>query len=88
MTLRRTAQMALIVGCAFAAGWTAATTSPLPSALAQQPHRDPVEANFIALYLGLATVSVDAEMTAARTNELGDRLAKLERRVLQLETRR
>ena len=89
MTLRRTLHVTLIVGCAFAAGWMAGTTRTwLPSAVAQQPPRDPVEANFIALYLGLATVSVDAEMTAVRTNELSDRLAALERRIQQLETRR
>ena len=88
MTLRRTARMALIVGCAFAGGWIAATTSTgVPSALAQTAHGQ-VDPNIVALFMGLATLSVDTESATERTNGLSDRLAALERRVQQLETRR
>lgn len=88
MTLRRTAQMALVVGCAFAGGWMAATTSTgVTGAMAQTAH-DQVDPNIVALFMGLATLSVDTESATERTNALGDRLAALERRVQQLETRR
>lgn len=36
---------------------------------------------------GVATVAVDTEAAAIRINELADRLAALERRVVQLEAR-
>lgn len=86
---------ALLAGGLFIAGWTAGQfiggtpTMALPpvigvaQAQADGPIADP---NIVALMMGVASVAVDTEAAANRINGLADRLAALERRVVQLET--
>ena len=54
-------------------------------AQADAPVADP---NMVALMMGVASVAVDTEAAAIRINGVADRLAALERRVVQLETQR
>lgn len=88
---------ALLAGGLFIAGWTAGqfisgtSTTALPpligaaQAQADGPNMDP---NIVALMMGVASVAVDTEAAAMRINGVADRLAALERRVVQLETQR
>jgi hypothetical protein len=77
---------ALLAASLFIAGWT---TGQFRGGTAQAqvtaPAADP---NILALMMGVASVAVDTEAGAMRINGLADRLAALERRVVQLETQR
>jgi hypothetical protein len=77
---------ALLAAGVFIAGWTAGQFIAGPAqAQAGAPIADP---NILALMMGVASVAVDTEAGAMRINGLTDRLAALERRVVQLETQR
>jgi hypothetical protein len=77
---------ALLAAGLFIAGWTAGQfTGNTAQAQANAPIADP---NILALMMGVASVAVDTEAGAMRINGLTDRLAALERRVVQLETQR
>src|SRR5688572_30840197 len=70
----------------FIAGWTAGQLiGGTAQAQLDAPITDP---NIIALMMGVASVAVDTEAAAMRINGVADRLAALERRVVQLETQR
>jgi len=70
----------------FIAGWTAGQlTGGTAQAQVEPPVADP---NILALMMGMASVAVDTEAAAMRINGVADRLAALERRVVQLETQR
>jgi hypothetical protein len=76
---------ALLAAGLFIAGWTAGQfTGGTAQAQVNAPIADP---NILALMMGVASVAVDTEAGAMRINGLTDRLAALERRVVQLETR-
>lgn len=77
-------RIALLGGGLFIAGWTAGQITGTARAQAEGPIMDP---NIVALMVGVASVAVDTEAAAIRINEVADRLAALERRVVQLETR-
>jgi hypothetical protein len=77
---------ALLAGGLFIAGWTAGQfIAGTAQAQGDTPITDP---NILALMMGVASVAVDTEAGAMRINGLTDRLAALERRVVQLETQR
>jgi hypothetical protein len=77
---------ALLAAGVFIAGWTA---GQLIAGTAQKQVEAPIaDPNIIALMMGVASVAVDSEAGAVRINGLTDRLAALERRVVQLETQR
>ena len=77
---------ALLAASLFIAGWTTGQfISGTAQAQADGPIADP---NMVALMMGVASVAVDTEASAMRINGLTDRLAALERRVVQLETQR
>jgi len=77
---------ALVAAGLFIAGWTAGQfTSGTANAQVNAPIADP---NMVALMMGVASVAVDTEAAAIRINGVADRLAALERRVVQLETQR
>ena len=78
---------ALLASAVFAAGWIAGQFIGGGGAQAQAdgPITDP---QILALMMGVASVAVDTEAGAMRINGLTDRLAALERRVVQLETQR
>ncbi|HWV89310.1 MAG TPA: hypothetical protein VNZ59_04420 [Burkholderiales bacterium] len=77
---------ALLAAGLFIAGWTAGQFIPgTAQAQADGPAADP---NMVALMMGVASVAVDTEAAAIRINGVADRLAALERRVVQLETQR
>jgi hypothetical protein len=77
---------ALLAAGLFIAGWTAGQfTGGMAQAQTAAPIPDP---NILALMMGVASVAVDTEAGAMRINGLTDRLAALERRVVQLETQR
>ena len=77
---------ALLAAGLFIAGWTAGQLfAGTPRAQVDAPVADP---NIIALMMGVASVAVDTEAGAMRINGLTDRLAALERRVVQLEAQR
>jgi hypothetical protein len=77
---------ALLAGGLFIAAWTAGHfTGGTAQAQVNSPIADP---NMLALMMGVASVAVDTEAGAMRINGLTDRLAALERRVVQLETQR
>ena len=77
---------ALLAASLFIAGWTAAQiTGGTAHAQADGSTADP---NILALMMGVAAVAVDTEAGAMRINGPTDRLAALERRVVQLETQR
>ena len=78
-------RIALLGGGLFIAGWTAGQITGTARAQAEGPIMDP---NIVALMVGVASVAVDTEAGAMRINGLTDRLAALERRVVQLETQR
>lgn len=77
-------RIALLGGSLFIAGWTAGQITGTAQAQVEGPITDP---NIIALMVGVASVAVDTEAAAIRVNEVADRLAALERRVVQLETK-
>lgn len=66
----------------FIAGWAAGQISGTVQAQGDTPKIDP---NIAALIVGVASVAVDTEAAAIRINEVADRLAALERRVVKLE---
>jgi hypothetical protein len=75
---------ALLGASLFIAGWTAGQfTGGTAHAQVDGAIADP---NILALMMGVASVAVDTEAGAMRINGLTDRLAALERRVVQLET--
>ena len=77
---------ALLAAGLFIAGWTAGQFfDGTAQAQGDAPIADP---NILALMMGVASVAVDTEAGAMRINGLTDRLAALERRVVQLETQR
>ena len=77
---------ALLGGGIFIAGWMAGQfISSAAQAQGAAPIADP---NILALMMGVASVAVDTEAGAVRINGLTDRLAALERRVVQLEAQR
>jgi hypothetical protein len=77
---------ALLAGGLFVAGWTTGQfTGGTAQAQVNAPIADP---NILALMMGVASVAVDTEAGAMRINGLTDRLAALERRVVQLESQR
>jgi hypothetical protein len=77
---------ALLAASLFIAGWTAGQfTGGTAHAQVGAPSADP---NILALMMGVASVAVDTEAGAMRINGLTDRLAALERRVMQLEAQR
>ena len=77
---------AVLAAGLFIAGWTAGQfTDGTAQAQVNTPIEDP---NILALMMGVASVAVDTEAGAMRINGLTDRLAALERRVVQLETQR
>ena len=77
---------ALLAAGLFIAGWTAGQfLSGTAQAQGEAPIADP---NILALMMGVASVAVDTEAGAMRINGLTDRLAALERRVVQLEAQR
>ena len=77
---------ALLAAGLFIAGWTAGQfTGGTANAQVNAPIADP---NMVALMMGVASVAVDTEAAAIRINGVADRLAALERRVVQLETQR
>ena len=77
---------ALLAAGLFIAGWTAGQfIAGTAQAQADGPAADP---NMVALMMGVASVAVDTEAAAIRINGVADRLAALERRVVQLETQR
>lgn len=79
-------RIALLAAGLFIAGWTAGQfTGGTAQAQANASIADP---NILALMMGVASVAVDTEASAMRINGLTDRLAALERRVVQLETQR
>ena len=76
----------LLAASLFIAGWT---TGQFISGTAQAQGDGPIaDPNMVALMMGVASVAVDTEASAMRINGLTDRLAALERRVVQLETQR
>lgn len=75
---------ALLGAGLFVAGWAAGQMIDTAQAQADWPNKDP---NIAALMLGVASVAVDTEAAAMRINGLADRLAALERRVVQLEAK-
>jgi len=77
---------ALLAAGLFIAGWAA---GQLLAGTAQAQGDGPIaDPNIIALMMGVASVAVDTEAGAMRINGLTDRLAALERRVVQLEAQR
>jgi hypothetical protein len=77
---------ALFAAGLFIAGWTTGQfTGGSAHAEGGASIADP---NILALMMGVASVAVDTEAGAMRINGLTDRLAALERRVIQLETQR
>ena len=76
---------ALLGAGLFISGWIAGQITGTAQAQADGPGMDP---NIVALMMGVASVAVDTEAGAMRINGLTDRLAALERRVVQLETQR
>jgi hypothetical protein len=70
----------------FIAGWTAGQFSG--GTAHAQVDGSIADPNILALMMGMASVAVDTEAGAMRINGLTDRLAALERRVVQLETQR
>ena len=77
---------ALLAAGLFIAGWTASQFSGgIAQAQGEALIADP---NILALMMGVASVAVDTEAAAMRINGVADRLAALERRVVQLETQR
>ncbi len=82
----KTLRAALLAAGLFISGWAAGQLlAGSAQAQVDAPIADP---NIIALMMGVASVAVDTEAGAMRINGLADRLAALERRVVQLETRR
>ena len=75
---------ALLGAGLFVAGWAAGQIIGAAQAQANLPGKDP---HIAALMFGVASVAVDTEAAAIRINELTDRLAALERRVVQLEAK-
>jgi hypothetical protein len=76
----------LLAASLFIAGWTTGQfTGGTAQAQVNPPITDP---NIMALMMGVASVAVDTEAGAMRINGLTDRLAALERRVVQLEAQR
>jgi len=75
---------ALLAGSLFTSGWAAGHFIGAAQAQAEGPVLDP---NMVALMVGVASVAVDTEAAAIRINEVADRLAALERRVVKLETK-
>ena len=73
---------ALLGAGLFVGGWAAGHIIGPAQAQADLQGRDP---NIVALMFGVASVAVDTEAAAMRINGLTDRLAALERRVVQLE---
>jgi putative N-acetylmannosamine-6-phosphate epimerase len=77
---------ALLAAGLFIAGWSAGQfIAGTAQAQADAPAADP---NMVALMMGVASVAVDTEAAAIRINGVADRLAALERRVVQLEAQR
>lgn len=75
---------ALLGAGLFVGGWAAGQIIGSAQAQADLPGKDP---NIVALMFGVASVAVDTEAAAMRINGLADRLAALERRVVQLEAK-
>jgi putative N-acetylmannosamine-6-phosphate epimerase len=77
-------RIALLGGALFTAGWAAGQITGTAQAQAEGPVLDP---HIVALLVGVASVAVDTEAAAIRINQVADRLATLERRVVQLESK-
>ena len=82
----RKLRTALLAAGLFIAGWAAGQfTGGTAHAQGDGSTADP---NILALMMGVASVAVDTEAGAMRINGLTDRLAALDRRVVQLEAQR
>jgi len=77
-------RIALLGAGLFVGGWAAGQIIGAAQAQTDSPGKDP---NIAALMFGVASVAVDTEAAAMRINGLADRLAALERRVVQLEAK-
>ena len=82
----RKLRTALLAAGLFVAGWTAGHFSG--GTAHAQVDASIADPNILALMMGVASVAVDTEAGAMRINGLTDRLAALERRVVQLESQR
>jgi hypothetical protein len=81
--------MGAIMGCGlFVAGWAAGQTPGTPMlvtpAMAQGAPK-PFDPDVLAALFGVASIAVDIDATTIRLNELTDRVAVMERRLVRLE---